>query len=589
MIWKLLPLLAVLSLAACSTSPVPPSQAVEDAWTSKQMEDRRWRDKDELERDYIKLASESKIPVQDALVKVVGTSTDDAIRSLATKIHLIEQAEHSIDLTYYIFTPDLTGDAILGALCQAVKRGVDVRIMVDSLGSLSMEHGDLKGLIECAKQAGFVKTRAGEISTQQARVQAVVFNALTAAGGKANNRSHDKLLVIDGAIPEKAWVMTGGRNVSLHYYGLDEDGERDLHAFRDLEILVRPMADADIHSSPGQLTEYYFSVLFSKPGNKKLSTIFPYTERMQRSLDELARLKATPEFTERYQNIEEYLTEGFIETQTRFAHELDNLNADSSEVVSNYSANKLANVNSISGLLARMTIEEKGIKKVRIVSPYLFLQSDLLKDEGKIERELNVAEMWLAENPGSTIEVLTNSVLSSDNFFTQAVIDMSTVPTVLMSDEIREQWLDEDLSKNEENPEFLNSEAWQKLINHPRITFYQLGGPDADELGGSKHYGKLHAKFMLFDDGAFVGTTNFDYRSLLYNNEVGFFLKSEAFVEELEREFELLKSQSVRWGSEEWLEMRQLIREQGGRKGRTTEKQRRIFKRLHDTGLIYQF
>lgn len=98
--------------------------------------------------------------------------------------------------------------------------------MVDSVGSLSMEHGGLKGLIECAKQAGFVKNREGEISIQRARVQAVVFNALSAADGKANNRSHDKLPIIDGAISEKAWVMTGGSNVSLHYYGLDKDGER---------------------------------------------------------------------------------------------------------------------------------------------------------------------------------------------------------------------------------------------------------------------------------------------------------------------------------------------------------------------------
>ena len=201
---------------------------------------------------------------------------------------------------------------------------------------------------------------------------------------------------------------------------------------------------------------------------------------MKRSLDQLARLKATPEFAALYANIDAYLAEGFIETQTRFAHELDNLTANSDEVVSNYSANKLANVNSISGILATNSLQKKGIKKVSIVSPYLFLQSDLLKDEGKIERELNVTERWLAENPGATIEILTNSVLSSDNFFTQAVIDMSTVPSVLMNDQIREQWLNEDLSKNEPNPEFLNSEAWQKLINHPRICFYQLGGPDAD-------------------------------------------------------------------------------------------------------------
>ncbi len=35
-----------------------------------------------------------------------------------------------------------------------------------------------------------------------------------------NRRSHDKMLVIDGHYPDKAIVLTGGRNVSLDYYGI---------------------------------------------------------------------------------------------------------------------------------------------------------------------------------------------------------------------------------------------------------------------------------------------------------------------------------------------------------------------------------
>ena len=31
------------------------------------------------------------------------------------------------------------------------------------------------------------------------------------------------------------------------------------------------------------------------------------------------------------------------------------------------------------------------------------------------------------------------------------------------------------------------------------------------------------------DDGGFVGTTNFDHRSRLPNNEMGFFLESEVY------------------------------------------------------------
>jgi phosphatidylserine/phosphatidylglycerophosphate/cardiolipin synthase-like enzyme len=41
--------------------------------------------------------------------------------SLAAKIWSIENAQHTVDATYYIFKPDLVGYAVLGALCNAVK------------------------------------------------------------------------------------------------------------------------------------------------------------------------------------------------------------------------------------------------------------------------------------------------------------------------------------------------------------------------------------------------------------------------------------------------------------------------------------
>ncbi|WP_406610439.1 phospholipase D-like domain-containing protein [Agarivorans sp. JK6] len=579
--------LVALMLQACSAQITAPDYAIEDSWTSQQLEDRRWRAADELEKDYLKLASESELPSQPATVKVVGSTTEEAIQSLAIKVHLIEQAQHSVDLAYYIFTPDLSGDAILGALCEAVKRGVDVRIMVDSLGSLSMEHGDLKGLIECAKSAGFVKARNGEVTTNRARVQAVVFNALTQFGSDANRRSHDKLLIADGAYPDKAWVMTGGRNVSLHYYGLDHHGELDPNAFKDLEVLIRPLADAHIKNSPAQLSEYYYSVLFSKPGNKRLSITFPYSARMQQSLDSLAELKGNVEFAAAYQTIDQYLQEGFSPVDTRFAHELDNLS--STDLVSNYSTNKKANANSISGILARAAYGDNDLTTIRVVSPYLFLQSDLLKDEGVLEEDVNTALEWLDKDPERKIEIITNSVLSSDNFFTQAVIDMHTVPSILMSEEMRQTWLESNLDLHENNPEFIASAEWQALVNHPRIFFYQLGKPDAVSLGGETYYGKLHAKFIVVDESAFVGTTNLDFRSLLYNNEVGFFFQGEELIERLNQEFELLKSQSSRWGSSEWLEIRQKLRDQGGMKGTTTKGQRGIYKTLDKTGLKYQF
>ncbi|WP_239670629.1 hypothetical protein [Vibrio variabilis] len=93
----------------------------------------------------------------------------------------------------------------------------------------------------------------------------------------------------------------------------------------------------------------------------------------------------------------------------------------------------------------------------------------------------------------------------------------------------------------------------------------------------------------MIDDSAFVGTTNLDFRSLLYNNEVGFFLSGKESIADLNQQFELLKEDSLLWGSEEWISMRNKLREAGGTKGRTSESQREIYNLLESTGLKYQF
>ncbi len=588
MMMKWISLLVLLVFVSGCASNAHPPMTVNDAWTSQHMDQRRWRDSDELDKDYLKLASENAAPLQKATLKVIGTSEEDGIKSLAAKIYLIENAKHTIDITYYIFADDLAGNAILGALCLAVERGVDVRVMVDSLGSASLMNTKLKGLMECENQAGYILDRDGSPTNQKARVQAIVFNAISERDSKLNHRSHDKLFIVDGAYNEDAYVITGGRNMSLHYYGIDEQGQADPTAFRDIEIIVRPLKDATPKQSPTLLSEYYYTILSTKPGNKKLDSWITYSRDKQSLLDAYATLKNLDVFQEAYSVTPALVNQGYVEVETRFAHELDNLNA--TNVVEKYSTNKLANENSISGILARAAYTDKDLKTIKVVSPYLFLQSELFKDEGVLERDLNTTVEWLNQDPERRIEVLTNSVITSDNYFTQAVIDMQTVPTMLMYDEeMKATWLDEDLEKNELNEAFIESQAWKKMVNHPRVFFYQLGKPDSVILGGDQHYGKLHAKFIITDNSAFVGTTNLDFRSLLYNNEMGFFLSGEEAIDDLNEQFEILKQDSLRWGSPEWLRMRKELMQTDDRKGSTTKKQRRINAKLEDTGLKYLF
>jgi phosphatidylserine/phosphatidylglycerophosphate/cardiolipin synthase-like enzyme len=273
----------------------------------------------------------------------------------------------------------------------------------------------------------------------------------------------------------------------------------------------------------------------------------------------------------------------------RLAHQLNNLTAKN--VQKNLWENIKSNPNSIMYLIEKLTqeaIQEGAISgTLRIVSPYLFTgrylneEGDVIYDGAKEIHEL------LRAHPDLKIEVITNSVMTSDNFFTQAIIDVDMVPRVLLTPELQEAWK-LDTKKGEFNPEVTGSEEWKKLINHPQIFIYQTGKLDSIQLGkGTTHYGKLHAKFILGERVGFIGTSNFDYRSILYNNELGYFFIDPVLSKDLIEIFEQLKATSYRWGTPEWLQMRKELMASDSKKAGPARKQRFWYRRVRNMGLEY--
>lgn len=282
------------------------------------------------------------------------------------------------------------------------------------------------------------------------------------------------------------------------------------------------------------------------------------------------------------------MIDDFNEAQVRLSHQLSNLT--NKNVTTNVVENLERNPNSILYLMNQIMQDAKNKElssgSLRIVSPYLF-SGQYFDDEGTLIYDgAKETLQWLSENPDLKIEVITNSVLTSDNFFTQAIIDMGMAPRFLLTPELQKAWL-ADIDKGELNPEIVESEEWKRLINHPQIFFYQTGRLDSDILGGDEHYGKLHAKFIYSDKVGFVGTSNFDYRSNLYNNELGFFFQGDEVRDELSDAFEQLKATSYRWGSPEWLEMRKKVMQSDSSKASPARKQRGIYKTVRALGLEY--
>jgi len=593
-------------LTSCSTSPkkpscpantqnlpdCPPLSAVVDEEIEHIYKYRTWVSPKELGEDPIAYGMNVDIPVQGARGKILGPDDEGGIDSLAAKLLMIENAQHTIDFAYYIFTPDIIGYAMIGAMCDAVKRGVDVRVMIDSLGSMKASRTLLAALKSCENQAGFISSEAGHITTRKARVQVMIFNSISKISTSPNRRSHDKLLIKDADFHDKAFMMTGGRNISLAYYGITAEGEYDPYGYRDSEILFKP-AETAHDVTIGEVSSGYFTLLFLYKGNKQIFSVDSnaarnlYIEERTKAKNNLATLKQFELLKPHLAHMDEYMSEGFLPSDVLLAHNLGNIT--NKKVTKNAVDNLAQNPNSIMYILSKIGDSNDGTETTRIVSPYLFLARYEDKEGNIIVDEAAAARAWLDEHPEARIEIVTNSVLTSDNFSSQSIIDMDTAPRLLLDQETRDAW--RNLKAGEEvGGELTSSDFWKEQVGHPRLLVYETGRLDSSKLGdGEVVYGKLHAKFFVESEIGFVGTTNFDYRSRLYNSEMGYFFKGDALADELNEAFDYLVGRSYLWGSPEWLEMRRKSMDIKGTKGFTTRQQRKVYKTLKATGLHWLF
>lgn len=135
-------------------------------------------------------------------------------------IELIERAEHSIHITTFILGRDETGRAIVEALAKKAREGVEVRLLLDSLGSLWAQHGFVRPLRRAGGQVGHFMP----VLPVRRR-------------WSANLRNHRKIVVVDNSA-----AMVGGMNLSTLFMGPTPNPER----FLDASVFLEGPAVCDI-------------------------------------------------------------------------------------------------------------------------------------------------------------------------------------------------------------------------------------------------------------------------------------------------------------------------------------------------------
>jgi len=143
----------------------------------------------------------------------------EGTEAFATRFYLVQTAEKTLDLQYYIWHDDLTGKVLHNQLLAAADRGVRVRLLLDDLDTAGKDEMlyiiDAHPNIEIRLFNPFANrsSRVGDFLTDTSRI---------------NHRMHNKSLTADNQV-----TIFGGRNIGDEYFDATEEV-----GFSDLDVLA---------------------------------------------------------------------------------------------------------------------------------------------------------------------------------------------------------------------------------------------------------------------------------------------------------------------------------------------------------------
>ncbi|WP_410480748.1 phospholipase D family protein [Pseudomonas plecoglossicida] len=386
--------------------------------------------------------------------------------AFAARAELIRNAQSSIDLQYYIVHDGISTRILLSELLDAADRRVRVRILLDDTTS-----DDLERTIATLAAHPHIQIRVFNPlhlgrSTVVTRTMGRLFNL-----SQQHRRMHNKLWVVDNSV-----AIVGGRNLGDEYF--DAEPSRN---FTDIDMLgVGPVAQ-----QLDQSFDQYWNNALSKPIEQFIS-IKPTTEDL-RNLR--ARLNTSLEETRTqnhalYQQLMSYTTHPRLNDWRR-------------ELI--WAWNK-----------AMWDAPSKVLSNGE-PAPYLLLTTQLAPELNGVTKELILVSAYMVPgkpgvvyltrraDAGVSISLLTNSLEATD------------VPAAHGA-----------------------YAPYRKTLLEHGVQLFELrrqSGANGDSDSGSRmfHTGSsnssdssLHSKAMIFDQQkAFIGSFNFDSRSLLWNTEVG--------------------------------------------------------------------
>ena len=187
--------------------------------------------------------------------------------ALNARLALADAAVATLDVQYFLWQDDASGDLLAQRLLDAGNRGVKVRLLLDDFAV--SKNGTLVARLETHPSI-----EARVFNPWASRSSMVGFAIEYLARTKTlNRRMHNKTYIADGR-----FAIVGGRNVGDRYFGLYEPFVED-----DLDVLVTGAVVADVSSS--------FDEFWNSPATYRIALLEPRVAEHSAGAD--ARLAET--------------------------------------------------------------------------------------------------------------------------------------------------------------------------------------------------------------------------------------------------------------------------------------------------------
>ena len=396
------------------------------------------------------------------------------------RMQMIDAAQRTLDLQYYIFRGDETGRMLTDRLRHAADRGVRIRLLIDDADTVA---GDEQVL------------RLAALPTVELRI----FNPFSYRGHsrllrkldfflhapRLDYRMHNKLLVADNAV-----ALVGGRNIGNQYFQVDPESQ---------------FADDDLFTAGAVVGE--LSGIFDQFWNSRLAIpvaalgrpASPAGAVMARSEDENAK---TPTLSSSAIDYRSLLASSDV-LQGIISGDLSLVWAQAQVVYD--SPDKKAVT---SGALPGSLIEQPVAESARQVRSELLLVTPFMvpdKDERDLLKDLRQRQV--------RVRVLTNSLESTPEPVAQSGYEHYRVPM-----------LAEGIELNEIRSRLGSARGSGQTAKVSRLGNYAL-----------------HAKLYVFDrQKMFIGSMNFDQRSKRINTEIGLIVDSSELARQTAQRFDAM-------------------------------------------------